>query len=174
VDLQTLANAALIIAAVCFIGFRQIAWRPVIISQMWRQPIILAIIGVAIISQAKGTLKTIDIAVLVIELVVSLGVGAAMGRIARFRPLTNEARAAVNVKSGGKHNADYESSTGWIGFALWAVFIVVRIGIDIVAGMDGATIATSTGVILVMLGANRLARTFVFLARVDRYEAVTV
>ncbi|CAN5330508.1 hypothetical protein BH09ACT1_BH09ACT1_20290 [soil metagenome] len=173
-DIQTLANAALIIAAVAFIGFRQIAWRPVIISQMWRQPIIMGIIGVFILSQAKGTLRTIDITVLVIEFVVALGVGAAMGRIARFRPLTTAGKAAVDVKSGGKHQADFESSTGWIGFALWAVFIAVRIGIDVVAGMNDATIATSTGVILVMLGANRLARTFVFLARVDRYEAVTV
>lgn len=173
-DIQTIANAVLIIVGVAFIGFRQLAWRPVVISQMWRQPIILGIVGVFIVSQAKGTLRTIDITVLVVELVVALAVGAAMGRIARFRPLTNEAKAAVDLKSGGKHQADFESSTGWIGFALWAVFIVVRIGIDVIAGMDGATIATSTGVILVMLGANRLARTFVFLARVDRYEAIKV
>lgn len=173
-DIQNLANAALILAAVAFIGFRQLAWRPVIISQMWRQPIILGIVGIVVVSQSKGTLKTIDITVLVIELVVALGVGAAMGRIAHFRPLTNEGKAAVDLKSGGKRQADFESSTGWWGFALWAVFIVVRIGIDIVAGMDGATVATGTGIILVMLGANRLARTFVFLARVDRYEAVTV
>jgi hypothetical protein len=37
----------------------------------------------------------------------------------------------------------------------------------------GSALAAATGVILVMIAANRLARTFVFAARVQKSAAVT-
>jgi hypothetical protein len=108
----------------------------------------------------------VDIAVLTIELVVSLGVGAAMGVLARFRAATP---AEVSNPAAP---AEFESRTGWFGLALWLVFIAVRVGIDFWAVSAGSVIATATGVIFVMIAANRAARTAVFTLRLSRMAAV--
>ncbi|MEA9985574.1 MULTISPECIES: hypothetical protein [Subtercola] len=172
---QLLANAAIIIAAVAFLGFRQLAWRPVVTSRLWRLPVVLGIIGVVTLANASSplALSTLDISLLIIEVVVSLGVGAAMGVIARFRPISaaDQARYHANGKPGDPV-PNLESRTGWVGFALWAVFIVVRIGLDVWATQAGSQLATSTAVILVMIAANRAARGAVVAARVIRLEAV--
>ncbi len=54
---------------------------------------------------------------------------------------------------------------------LWVVMIGVRVGIDIWATRSGAALAASTGIILLVLAANRLSRTAVFAARVAKLDA---
>ncbi len=163
-NLQTLANAVIILLLVGWIAYRQLQWRPVIVSRMWRFPIIMAVIGLFVIStQTKGVKFTaLDLGVIVIELVIAVGVGAIMGRIARFRKLdTGNAPQA----------AEFASRTGWVGMVLWVVMIGVRVGIDIWATRSGAALAASTGIILLVLAANRLSRTAVFAARVAKLDA---
>jgi hypothetical protein len=108
--------------------------------------------------------------VLVFEIVVSLGVGSAMGAMAKFRPIT-----AAGMAQARRDNsmATLESRTGWWGFALWIAFIALRIGIDAGAGALGSQIASSTAVILILLGANRAARSAVFSARISRLHAIS-
>ena len=65
-------------------------------------------------------------------------------------------------------------STGALGLVLWVVVIVVRLGIDVLAGMAGAHLAASTGVILLMFAANRAARAAVFASRLDRHATAAV
>ncbi len=163
--LQTSANAILILALVTFIGFRQLKWRPIAVAQMWRMPIILGVVGLFLVSsQSQGsTLSTLDVGVLIVELVVALGIGAIMGRIAQFRPL---------ARTSDPHSPEFESRTGWVGMALWVVMILVRVGIEVWAVQAGSKIAASTGIILIVLAANRLARTAVFAARVAKLDAV--
>lgn len=172
--LQTLGNALLIIIAIGWIGVRQMAWRPVSIGRMWRMPAILGIVGLVLIVQTTkpAALTALDIGVLVVELVISLGIGAWMGGIAHFRPLPEP----IEVGRGRDRSelATYESRTGAWGLALWVLVIVVRVGIDVLAGMAGSHLAASTGVILLMLAANRAARTAVFASRLGRHAAVTV
>jgi hypothetical protein len=199
VTIQTIANILIGFILVAWIVWRQLQWRIVSISRMWRLPLIIGIVGVAMLSQQKNIhlLSAVDVAVLVIELVISLGIGAVMGKIAVFRPRNirpGDPGDPLNGRGSGRRdrltggddrdrvervlNADgtetvLESRTGWLGLALWIVMILVRIGIDAIASDMGSALAAATGVILVMVAANRLARTFVFAARVQKSTAVT-
>ncbi|MFJ8896128.1 hypothetical protein ACIRCZ_16215 [Leifsonia sp. NPDC102414] len=170
--LQTLGNALLILVAIGWIGVRQMSWRPVSIGRMWRMPAIFGIVGLVMIVQTtKPTaLTALDLGVLVVELVISLGIGAWMGAIAHFRPLPEP----IDIGKDRRELATYESRTGAWGLVLWVLVIVVRVGIDVLAGMAGSHLAASTGVILLMLAANRAARTAVFATRLGRHAAVTV
>ena len=175
-NLQIVANAILIVALVGWMGFRQLSWRPVSIAAMWRMPLILGVVGLFTLSRGSDLTRvsTLDFAVLLVEIVISLGIGALMGAIAQFRPLTSEA-AQVAVRGSRRDRGQLptiESRTGWVGFGLWIAFIVVRIGVDVVAGMMGSHLAASMGVIFIMFAANRAARTMVFAYRLDRNAVV--
>ena len=89
-SLQMLGNALLALALIGWIGYRQMTWRPVDISRLWRTPLVMGVVGVAFLlnTAPPSSLSPLDLAVLVVELVISLGIGAAMGRIASFRRLT--------------------------------------------------------------------------------------
>jgi hypothetical protein len=165
--LQSIANILIIIVLVGFIGFRQMQWRPVDVAKMWRMPIIMAVVGLVTISTLTKSisLTRLDLSVLVIEIVLSLAIGSVMGAIAHFRPL---GRAA------GQEGAEFESRTGWLGMVLWVGLIVVRVGIDLWAGSNGSAIGTSIGVILLVLAANRVARTAVFASRVAKLDSARV
>jgi hypothetical protein len=200
VTIQNIANILIGFALVAWIVWRQLNWQIVSISRMWRLPLIIGIVGVVMLSQQKDIhrLSVVDVAVLVIELVISLGIGAVMGKIAAFRPRDirpGDPGDPLNGRMSGRRdrrddrrydrdrvervlNADgtetvLESRTGWLGLALWIVLILVRLGIDVIASDMGSALAAATGVILVMIAANRLARTFVFAARVQKSAAVT-
>ncbi|MCU1482770.1 MAG: hypothetical protein JWQ19_3556 [Subtercola sp.] len=170
-NIQIIVNALVIIVLVGYMGIRQVNWRPVEFARMWRGPVILGAIGVVTLANSTNLthLSTFDVAVLVFEIAVSLGVGAVMGVMAKFRPITAEGRAAARDDS----TATLESRTGWWGFALWIGFIALRIGIDAGAGAMGSQIASSTAVILILLAANRAARSAVFTARIGRMSHVT-
>ncbi len=165
--LQSIANILIIVVLVGVLGFRQMKWRPVDVAKMWRMPIIMGVIGLVTIStQTKSSSLTgLDLAILVVEIVLSLAIGSVMGAIAHFRPL---ARAA------DQEGAEFESRTGWLGMGLWVGLIVIRVGIDLWAGSNGSAIGTSTGVILLVLAANRIARTAVFASRVAKLDSISV
>ncbi|WP_295126335.1 hypothetical protein [uncultured Leifsonia sp.] len=167
---QTLTNAILILLLICWIGYRQLTWRPVAISKMWRFPAIMAVVGLVTIGQQvpSSSLTPLDLAIVAGEIVLSLGVGAWMGGIAQFRKL----ETPVQVGKDARDVAVYESRTGVFGMVLWLVVLAVRIGVDIIASASGAHLVTATGVILLVFAANRAARTAVFAARLDRHAAL--
>lgn len=176
---QTLLDAVLIVVLVGWMLYRQMTWSPVDPGRLWRMPLILAGIGVLLVFQQKATgLTALDLAVLAGELALSLGIGAAMGAIAHFRPMTAEAVASHNVRraargrSAVEHPVVFESRTGWLGAILWVVLIALRVGIDLGARHLGAEAVTSTGMILLVLGANRIARVAVFSYRLNRHPAM--
>lgn len=174
---QLLANALLIVALLAWIGYRQITWRAVSITRMWRMPIVLGLIGLVTLSRGSVVIHmtAFDLAVLLIELVVSFGVGALMGRMAAFRPLEQtraDSWAARNSHRGGGVVPSLETRTGWVGLALWIVLIAVRIGMDVVATQMGSHLAASVGLIFLMFAANRAARIVVLTGRVDRLVPV--
>lgn len=167
---QTLTNAILILLLICWVGYRQLTWRPVSIAKMWRFPAIFAVVGLVLIVQqvTPSALTPLDLAVVAGELVLSLGVGAWMGAIAHVRPL----ESPVQLGSDARYVASYESRTGVLGIVLWVLVIAVRVGVDVLASMAGAHLATATGVIFLVFAANRAARTAVFAARLDRHAAL--
>jgi hypothetical protein len=191
ISLQLITNAIIIVALVVWVGYRQTTWRAVDPARMWRMPLILGVIGIlslgglpslkslsgAGLSGGKA-LTGIDIAVLLVELVVSLGLGAIMGAISTFRPMTREAADLYRRRNASdrRPNVDVslEARTGWLGMVLWIVLIAVRVGMDLLAARMGSTLADSTGVILIMVAANRCARVAVILYRSSRRAAATV
>lgn len=189
--IQTLANILIGVALVGWIVYRQLTWRIVSVSRMWRLPLIMAGVGVVMLAQTKDAhrISAMDLAVLIVELVISLGVGALMGRIAVFRPRVisaderrerrdrrdRDGRGDSRERRLGTDGTEtvLETRTGWLGLVLWIALIAVRIGVDVVASNMGAVLVTATGVILLMIAANRVARVFVFAARVQTCDAVT-
>lgn len=157
---QEYADIAIGLGLVGWIVYRQLTWRIVSISRMWRLPLILGAIGAVMLAQMNGghPVSSVDLVVLIVELVISLGIGLVMGRIAVFRAQTETV---------------LESRTGWLGLALWIVLVMVRVGIEIVATGLGSTLASAMGVILVMVAANRIARVFVFAGRLQNRSALT-
>jgi len=168
--LQTIGNALLILLVIGWIGVRQLNWRPVALGKMWRSPLIFAVVGAILLAQQvkPASITPLDLAVVAGELVLSLAVGAWMGAIAHFRRLPQP----IATGKDGRDIAVYESRTGALGLVLWVLVIAVRVGLDVLAGLAGSHLASATGIILLVLAANRLARTAVFAARLDRHAAL--
>ena len=167
---QTLTNAIVILLLICWVGYRQMTWRPVSIAKMWRFPAIMSVVGVVlIVQQVKPSAVTLlDIAVVAGELVLSLAVGAWRGAIAHFRPLPSP----VQLGNDARYIASYESRTGVLGMVLWVLVIAVRVGVDVLASMAGSHLVTATGIIFLVFAANRAARTAVYAARLERHAAL--
>lgn len=157
---STILNVLLLLTLVVWLGYRQSTWRPVRSGRMWRMPILLGIAGVAVLAQTVDRITALDVIALTVEAAISLGVGAAMGRIARIRRI-----AQPSARTKG---ASLESRTGWWGMALWLIVIASRIGIDLAAAANGAFVASSTGAILILLAANRAMRVLVLESRTRR------
>lgn len=174
-SLQLVVNAILIVALVVWVGYRQLTWRAVDPARMWRVPAVLGIVGLATLGGMTnpGALTGVDIGVLLGELVVSLALGVAMGVIATIRPLTADGirlyrESHANDRRPITSAVTMQTRTGWFGIALWVALIAIRIGVDALAGMAGSHLAASTGVMLLMVAANRAARVGVILYRAGR------
>ncbi|MFC4242456.1 hypothetical protein ACFOYW_03645 [Gryllotalpicola reticulitermitis] len=175
---QYLFDAVIGIALIAWICYRQMTWRVVDPARMWRGPIIFAIIGAGILftGSKNMTFTPLDIALLAIELVIALGAGAGMGAIAHFRRLSTQRAAAFEANRRPSRNGsplapvEYESRTSWVGVALWIIMIAVRVGLEIFGSHLGDAVGASTGVILLVLAANRVARTGVLAWRLEQHR----
>lgn len=173
---QTLLDAALVVLLVGFMLYRQMSWRPADTARMIRMPIIMFVVGLFVSAQgASHTVSTAGIAILAGEIALSLAVGAVMGSIAHFRPLSDEQIAqyanAHPGRNGTPSRVAYETRTGWFGIVLWVLLIAVRIGIEIGVAHLGVAAVSSTGAILIVLAANRFARAGVLALRVERHRS---
>ena len=172
-NIQTLSSLVLGLGVLAWIGYKQLTWRPVG-SGMWTMPVVLAAVGLFMLARDGAvTVSATDAALLAVELVLSAGVGVVMGVLARFRPVSEEALDRAKAKNKGGALPTLETRTGVLGFALWIVLIAARIAIDVWAAGAGSILA-STGVILVMIAANRAVRVLVISQRVARRVAVAV
>ncbi len=161
--LTTLADVIIGLAVIALLCVRQLTWTLVRPSRMWRSPLILGAIGAfSLLGSGTHRLSVEDVALLLVESLIALGTGALMGRITTFRPVTS---APVPLNSG-EQAPTLEQRTGWVGVALWAVLIVARIGVAVLGHAVGAVAVESTGVVLLVIALNRVARTAVVLARV--------
>ncbi|GAB17091.1 hypothetical protein GOEFS_019_00040 [Gordonia effusa NBRC 100432] len=164
---QYFVDAILVIGLIVFLGRRQLTWRPVDISQMWRLPIILGVVGLAILGTTDGRFSALDVTLIAVELVTSLAIGAWMGAAAHFRRLPEP----VRLGRDDRYLALYESRTAPWGLALWGLMIAARVGLAVIAHVSGAQLAASTGIILLAFAANRAGNTFVFAGRLTRHAA---
>jgi hypothetical protein len=179
-NISSVVDILIALAVVCWIIYRQFTWQLVSPRSLWRMPAIVAIVGIVMLSQTKGltAVSPVDLAILVGELLLSLGLGAVMGTLARFR--TRGQRASdVRQRSGAPVEFDpsitvTESRTGALGAALWVVLIVVRVGIELLtAHYFPSALLASTGSILLVVAGNRAARALVVTMRMERRGLVT-
>lgn len=90
------ADIALGLAVVAVICVRQLRWTPLRPGRLWRLPLVLGALGVVSLMRGHGRpLSAADLALLLAELAVALGTGAAMGAITVFRA------AVVQIRTGG-------------------------------------------------------------------------
>lgn len=169
--LELISSIALGLLLLGWIGYRQLTWRTVG-TGMWTMPLVLGLVGLATLARGGTTTVTAtDAALLALELVLSTGVGVVMGMLARFRPITDAALERAKAKAKGRPLPTLETRTGILGFSLWIVLIAARVGIDVWAHASGSILA-STGVILLLVAANRAVRVLVITQRVARHTPV--
>jgi hypothetical protein len=131
--------------------------------------VILGAIGVfSLLSSGGQVLTGDDVALLLVEAAIALATGALMGRITVFRSI----RTTSSDLRPGEPAPVLECRTGWVGVALWAVLIAVRIGVALLGHRLGAAAVESTGVVLLVIALNRVARTAVVLARTGGVAAI--
>jgi hypothetical protein len=179
-NISSVADILIAVAVLCWIIYRQFTWQLASPSRLWRMPAIIAIVGLVMLAQTKSvsTVKPVDLLILAGELVLSLGVGAAMGTLAKFR--TRAQRASdLKQRSGVPVEFDpsvtvTETRTGGLGAALWVVLIVVRVGVELLTvHYFPSALLASTGTILLVVAANRAARALVVTVRMERRGLVT-
>jgi drug/metabolite transporter (DMT)-like permease len=152
---STLTDLVLGLALIVCISSRQLRWRPVDPARMLKLPLILGAAGVVLMARQTTTVKPVDIVILGLSALLAVVSGAMMGAITRFRRSAADPRVT-------------ESRTGWLGVAIWFGLMVIRVGLDVAGHRMGSELAVSTGVILLILGVNRLTAALVVSARQHR------
>jgi hypothetical protein len=161
---ELLINIAIGVVLVGLIAVRQLRWRRIDRGNVWRLPAVLGIVGVVLLGTTTGgiTVGSLDIGLIALELVISIGIGLLMGRLTTIRV------AGAPDKKGNP----FEARAGGVGVALWIVFLGLRIGIDVIGAGLGAQLLTGTGVILLSVAANRAASALVIDSRLPRATRV--
>lgn len=173
-----LTNLLIGLVLLAWISYRQLTWTPVVPQRMWRMPVLLAIIGAFLLvrDNALEHVTGADLAVLAIETVISLALGAAMGLLAHFRPMSDDSRAAYAAKNAARVQGvlpALETRNGWFGMALWLILIAVRVAGEFWAHANDSALLMSTGVILLTVALNRGVRILVITQRAERHPALT-
>jgi hypothetical protein len=152
VSTGVIVNAALVLALVVFLLYRQTVARPVVARRLWVLPGILAIVGVAAVANVnKGQLSDTALEWIGIDLVVSLALGAVRGCFIRVYE-----RDGVMWRRGGV-----------ITVSLWLVAIGVRVLIGFLA--DNAGVGNvSEAALELALAASLLAQNAVIALRGTR------
>jgi hypothetical protein len=148
-------NVLIALAVVVYLCSKQLTWRPVDPSRMWKLPLVLGVAGVLSMSRQTTGIHPVDLVLLGLSAIAALASGATMGRIARFRPSPTTPGV-------------FESRTGGLGVAIWVGLIVLRVALDVAGHQLGAELAVSTGSILLVLALNRAAGALVISARQPR------
>lgn len=155
IDFKLVVECAIILVILGRIVMRQLQWRVLDPRKNVRLPVILGVIGVIQIASAHGValMRVTTFMVILAEVVVSLGIGAAMGAVAQFRPSRNASE---------RNAGTWETRTGWLGTVLWIAAIGVRVVGHLVLRSELRSehlpAAIGVGLVLVMLAANRAGR----------------
>lgn len=154
---MTVQSLATVLVALAIIGLliaRQLRWRTFDPARVLRMPIVLGAIGLLELANVHGVrLTTIDATMVGIELLLSVGIGALMGRLTVFR--------------AGPDGA-LQTRGGWTGAALWIGLVAVRIAFDALGATLGAHLLTQTGMILLLIAVSRGIAALVIRAREPR------
>jgi len=169
-NLQQYLPYLLIVLGLARVVWAQFTWRRMREGRVWILPGILLVVGLVFFRSETTAITPLELGLLAIEALLSIGTGLAMGRLARFRTAEVQADAAPAAPAG-RTEKGIESRTGWLGLALWLVVIAIRVGFAFWGHAIGATALESTGAIVLLLGLNRAARALVLDLRVRRLRS---
>lgn len=159
-NLLSLVEIAVAVFALARIVVRQLRWTPLTSRSLWTLPLVLAAVGVVSLAGSHASPLTVPVlGVTAAELALSASAGAAMGALARLRPRASGAdrQAAADAR--------WEARGGVLGLVVFLGLVALRIGLGLALGQaDGG--ASLTGTILLVIAANRLARSGVLSLRV--------
>jgi hypothetical protein len=148
---QSIATVLIALAVIGLLMARQLRWRTFDPARVLRMPIVLGAIGLIELANLHGVrLTAIDATMFGIEVLLSVGIGALMGRLTVFRTGPD---GTLQVRGG------------WIGAALWVGLIAVRVAFDALGGLLGAHLLTQTGVILLLIAVSRGTAALIIRAR---------
>ena len=158
---STIETIIVALAAIVFVTYRQTRWQTVGLSRLLQMPVILGVAGLVTI---RGTIQhlphgwqptTTDIVVLLGELVAGLVAGVLIGRLAILRT----------------ENGVLRTRLGGAGLAVWLGFLGLRIGLEMVAALVGASFAAQPGVTLLVVAVIKLVQALVVWERASRHRA---
>jgi len=142
---QTVLNIIIGLGLIGLLMYRQLRWRAFDPARALSLPVILGGVGLVLLARSGTTsIATVDVAFVTVELLLSVGIGTAMGFLTTFREAP-DAPHTVQIRAGA-----------W-GASLWFVLIAARVGLDLIAGSLGGHLVTQVGVILLLLGVSRAA-----------------
>jgi DNA-binding NarL/FixJ family response regulator len=101
-DIQIIGNVLLAIAILVVVAYRQTTWRPAVPAVLWRAPLIMGVVGVFLLVQQHTFLTGLDAAVLVIELVVSLGVDVPDAAVLVLTTYADDESILAALRAGAK------------------------------------------------------------------------
>ncbi|WP_181276248.1 hypothetical protein [Brevibacterium oceani] len=151
-------EACLILALVGVIAWRQVRGQYTDARSIWKAPLILTVVGLTMLPATAVGFRAIDALLLAIEVVVCVLIGLGMGK------LTSTSVASAHDRRG----RNIVIRTGWLGAALWVVFVAVRLMLRPVALTMHAEFVTSVGVTLLLVAIARATTALIVRPQIER------
>ncbi|WP_225726467.1 MULTISPECIES: hypothetical protein [unclassified Nocardia] len=142
---STLINGAVVIAVIIYMIYRKFTWTEIISTEVWGTPATLIIIGVLQFRHLDKVLKPADIVIIVLGVAFSLIGGAVMGLATQLR------------KEGDK----WYQKVGKVGLVAWVILTLSHVAIEALGHVAGAEVASSGSVMMLTMGVNTAALTFI-------------
>ncbi|ORC17795.1 hypothetical protein [Rhodococcus qingshengii] len=132
-----------ILAGIGWMIVRQFIWRSTDLSRMLRLPALILAAGlIYVVFEFWGDFRwMVADWIIVGEFLLVAVTGTVMGHVTRFRSVENRLQFKLNSA----------------GLWLWVIFVGIRVGSFYLAAALGASLAGTTGLVLLSFGINRLA-----------------
>ncbi|MFJ6651835.1 hypothetical protein ACIQLJ_03450 [Microbacterium sp. NPDC091313] len=157
---------------------QELRWRPLPRSGEWGAPTILGLIGgISLLASGLLSASATEWLLIAAAAAIALGCGALAGRAARFRPLSDDARASLarrrerHTRSRSRPMPVSEIRTGWIGVVLWAITLGSRYGAEYLGEHLEAPLATTTGLALLLVALSEAGRVAVVSRRAPEADS---
>lgn len=147
---DTLMYIALGVAALLWVSLRQLTWRPADPVGLAKQPVVLVAGGLFVGWKTwdvalLGGAGPLDALVILLELAVAIAAGVLMGRVSDVAQTDVGPRFRLRP----------------VGLLMWFGVLAVRLGLTALALFDGLRLASSSALILVMIGVVKAAQAVV-------------
>ncbi|WP_344779235.1 hypothetical protein [Microbacterium marinilacus] len=158
---------ALIVALIIFLLAQQLFWSRLDIRRPWALPVILGGVGILLVSLRPFPMTVVDLVISGVLFVAAFLTGIAMAAITQFRPIASPGKSSSTEVGADR----LEERTGWGGIAMLALLVVARVVLSLVLKNDGAGYMATSGILLLLFAANRVAYVIAIRPRVRRAVA---